>query len=60
LIKDYQVKRQPPTALDEILRRLALSIQFPVPGRILIRGVEDRVLKKGIIRLSMVALDTRL
>ena len=37
------------TAFNYLLRRLPLSVQFPMPGRVLIRRIENRVLKKTVL-----------
>lgn len=37
------------TSFDDLVGRLALLIQLPVASWVLVRGIEDRVLKKGSV-----------
>jgi hypothetical protein len=41
-------ERDPATVLDNLLRWLPLSIEFPMPLRAIVGGVQDRVLEEGV------------
>ena len=42
-----------PTRLDDLLGRLALLVEFPVPIRILVGGVEDRAVKERVVHVRI-------
>ena len=41
--------------LDDLLRRLTLVVELPVPLRIFVRRVEDRMVEKWIIHFNFVS-----
>ena len=47
-LRDRRDELGPAPALDDLLRRLAVVIEFPVPLGILVGRVQDRVVEEGI------------